>query len=121
MFAANAYRIRIANRKDADALTELARSGSLRPLGGRVLIGEIDGQPAAAISLADGRVIADPSNDTGGLVATLHMRAGAIRAYEATPSLRERLLAALPKERGKASVTPMPVSHDGQVIQKAAA
>jgi hypothetical protein len=41
------------------------------------------------------------------------MRAGAIRAYEATPSLRQRLLAALPAYRGGASVTPVPASHDG--------
>jgi hypothetical protein len=120
MFAANAYRIRFADREDADALTQLAERGSQRPLDGRVLIGEIDGKPAAAISVADGRVIAGPSHDTGRVVATLHMRAGAIRAYEATPSLRERLLAALPKERGKATVTPMPVSPADE-IEKAAA
>jgi hypothetical protein len=49
------------------------------------------------------------------------MRAGALRAYAATPSLRERLLAALPKGRGKESVTPLPVSRDGQAIEQAAA
>jgi hypothetical protein len=120
MFAANAYRIRFADRGDADALTRLAEGGSRRPLGGRVLIGELDGEPAAAISVGDGRVIADRSHDCGRVVATLHMRAGAVRAYEARPSLRERLLAALPKQRGKATVTPMPVSPADR-IEKAAA
>jgi hypothetical protein len=120
MFAANAYRFRFAHGEDAPALKQLAESGSQRPLDGRVLIGEIDGEPAAAISVADGRVIAGPSHDSGRLVATLHMRAGAIRAYEATPSLRERLLAALPKERGKATVTRMPVAPANEIERAAA-
>jgi hypothetical protein len=41
------------------------------------------------------------------------MRAGAIHAFEATPSLRERLLAALPADRGSSNVVPAPVSGDG--------
>jgi hypothetical protein len=45
-------------------------------------------------------VIADPFEPTDHLVSTLRMRAGAIRAYEVTPSLRQRLLAALPAGRG---------------------
>ncbi len=79
---------------------------------GRVIVGHIDGTPAAALSLHDGRVIADPSHSTDRLVTTLRMRAGAIRAFEATPSLRERLLAALPAARGRSNVVPAPVSGD---------
>ena len=52
MFAANAYVIRHAT--GADKLAEL---DSQRPLTGPALVGEIDGRPAAAISLTDGRVI----------------------------------------------------------------
>jgi hypothetical protein len=113
MFAANAYRIHFATPENTDALRRLAERGGQRPLDGRVLIGEIAGEPAAAVSLRDGRVISDSSPHTGSLVATLRMRAGAIRAYEATPSLRERLLAALRSYRGTAMVTPMPASRDG--------
>jgi hypothetical protein len=40
MFAANAYRIRFADGEDGEALTQLAGSGSQRPLDGRVLIGD---------------------------------------------------------------------------------
>jgi hypothetical protein len=111
MIAANAYRIRFATPADANTLSGLAEHGSLEPLVGRVLVGHIDGTPAAALSLHDGRVVADASRSTDRLVATLRMRAGAIRAFEATPSLRERLLAALPKERGRSNVVPMPVSR----------
>jgi hypothetical protein len=47
------------------------------------------------------------------VVAALRMRAGAIKAFETTPSLRERLLAALPSERGRSNVVAMPAtSHD---------
>jgi hypothetical protein len=63
---------------------------------GRVLIGEIDGAPAAAISLDDGRVIAGRSARTGHLAAFLRMRAAALRAQEAVPSLRERILSGVP-------------------------
>jgi hypothetical protein len=55
----------------------------------------------------------DSSRGTDRLVATLRMRAGAIHAFEATPSLRERLLAALPADRGSSNVVPAPVSGDG--------
>jgi hypothetical protein len=111
MIAANAYRIRFATGADADTLRLLAERESQQPLVGRVLIGQIDGTPAAALSLSEGRVIADPSRDTDRLLSTLRMRADAIHAFEATPSLRERLLAALPTERGGSNVVPMPVSR----------
>jgi hypothetical protein len=118
MIAANAYRIRFASAADADTLSQLAERDSQQPLAGRVLIGHIDGTPAAAISLHDGHVIADPSNDTGRLVTTLRMRAGAIRAFEATPSLRQRLLAAFPAERGRSNVVPAPVARDAHSEDK---
>jgi hypothetical protein len=111
MIAANAYRIRFATADDADTLKGLA--DGQEPLVGRVLIGHLDGEPAAALSLHDGRAVTDPSAETDRVVAALRMRAGAIEAFEATPSLRERLLAALPKERGRSNVVQMPVtSHD---------
>jgi hypothetical protein len=112
MFAANAYRIRFATVEDADILRRLAERDSQQPLVGRILIGEIDGRPAAALSLHDGRVIADSSSCTDRLAPTLRMRAGAIRAFEATPSLRDRLLAALPTDRGGPIAMPAPLSGD---------
>jgi hypothetical protein len=96
MFAANTHAIRLADDEDAIGLRRLAELDSQRPLGGRVLIGEIDGTPVAAVSLADGRVVADPFRNTVALVAYLRVRAQALQTYEATPSLRERLRAALP-------------------------
>jgi hypothetical protein len=96
MFAANSYHIRLANDQDTPTLRRLAQRHSAPPLQGRVLIGEIDGVGAAALSLNDGRVIADSSPRTGHLVANLRVRAVSIWAHDTTPSLRERLLAGLP-------------------------
>jgi hypothetical protein len=96
MFAANTYHIRLANDQDTGALGGLAERNSQQPFTGRVLIGEIDGVGAAALSLSDGRVVADSSPRIGNLVANLRVRAVSIWAYEAMPSLHDRLLAGLP-------------------------
>ena len=85
MFAANSYVIRHLD--------------SQRPLTGPALVGEIDGRPAAAVSLTDGRVIADPFQQTGRLVALLRMRARALSEHERKPSLRDRLRERLPEGR----------------------
>ena len=95
MLPANRYPVRLATAEDAGALARLAELDSQRPLTGRALIGTIDGHPAAAVSLEDGRAIADPFRSTADLVVQLRMRSGAVSAYEGTPSLRERLLAGL--------------------------
>jgi hypothetical protein len=113
MFPANTYRIWIADADDADALKRLEEQAGQQPPAGRILMGEIDGTPAAALSLHDGRAIADRSRNTDRLVTTLRMRAGAIRAYEAVPSLPERLRAALPAYRGESILMPAPVSRHG--------
>jgi hypothetical protein len=96
MFAANTYRIRLADDYDVATLRELANRNSQKRLDGPVLIGEIGGVEAAALSLSDGRVIADSSPRINHLVANLRIRAASIRAYQARPSLNDRLIAALP-------------------------
>jgi hypothetical protein len=95
MFAANTYNIRYAKPDDNQTLTSLAERNSQQPLTGPVLIGEFNGA-TAALSLADGRVIVDPSPRTDHLVANLRVRAVSTWAHESTPSLRDRLLAGLP-------------------------
>ena len=83
MFPADAFIIRPATEADAAALT------------GRVLIGELEGKPAAALSLKTGVAIADPFQRTDALRAYLRMRASAVEAVDREPSLRERMLDAL--------------------------
>jgi hypothetical protein len=93
MYPANSYAIRRTTEADEPTLRRLAKLDSQRPLDGPVLIGEIRGLPAAAVSLADGRVIADPFQTTVHLRQILHMRFDAFRAYSRTPSLPQRLRA----------------------------
>ena len=102
MISANAYVIRTATVDDDETLRTLAELDSQQPLYRPALIGEIDGYPAAAISLIDGRVVSDPFQFTVRLTQVLHIRAGALRAYERTPSLPERL---------RASIGTVPVAH----------
>jgi hypothetical protein len=96
MFSATTYTIRVATAADEPALRRLAEIDSQDPLtAGPMLLGEVDGKPEAAVSLADGRAIANPFVPTAHLLAHLRMRAGALGAYEHTPSLPARLRAAL--------------------------
>jgi hypothetical protein len=95
MYPANAYVIRQATEDDERALHELAELNSQRPFSGPALIGEIDGRPAAAISLFEERVIADPFQPTTALRQMLRMRLRALRAYSSTPSLTERVAMAM--------------------------
>src|SRR4051794_3657602 len=62
------------------ALARLAGLDSARPLTGDVLLAEADGHPVAAVSVADGRVVADPFQHSAGALAVLRTRAGQRRA-----------------------------------------
>ena len=95
MFPADAYVIRLATEADAATLRRLAVLDSSRPLTGRVLIGEIEGRPAAALSLKTGAAVADPFQATGNLRVHMRMRAAALEAANREPSLRERMLDAV--------------------------
>ena len=102
MIAANAYVIRKPTVDDDETLRMLAALDSQHPLHRPALIGEIEGYPAAAISLVDGRVVSDPFQFTVRLRQVLQIRMGALRAYAETPSLPERL---------RASIGTVPVAH----------
>ena len=91
MFRPNAYVVRPATADDEQVLSRLAELDRERSLRGPALIGEIDGRPAAAVALASGRVIADPSQRTTELKALLRMRFRAIRGLPQIPSLTECL------------------------------
>lgn len=95
MFGGNIYVIRLATHEDERALRELAELDSQKPITERALVGEINGRVAAALSLSDGRIVADPFQATSHLAAQLRLRAGALRAYERTPSLADRMRAAV--------------------------
>lgn len=110
MFPANAYVIRQATVFDEDELRRLAELDGGQPLPGPVLIGEIGGIPAAAVSLADGHVAADPSRPTARLVSLLGMRFRSLRAFEQQPSLPARLNANM--SGWKARARPVPTARE---------
>lgn len=96
MLSPTTYTIRLATHDDDDELRRLAEVDSQDPLApGPVLIGEIDGTPQVAYSLNNGRVVANPFVATAALTAHVRMRAGALVAYQHTPSLSDRIRAAL--------------------------
>ena len=80
MYPADAYTIRYATVDDVPALRRLVGLDGPRLFCGPALIAEIGGALAAAMSLADGRVIADPSQPTTVPRQLLRMRGDALRA-----------------------------------------
>jgi hypothetical protein len=95
MFSSKAYSIRVAAEDDESALRRLAALDSRPALSSPALIGEIDGAPAAALSLTDGRVVADPFAPTARLAVHLRLRAEGLLAHEREPSLAARIRTAL--------------------------
>lgn len=89
MFPANL--VRPATAQDAMALRKLAAAAGARPLTGDVLVAEIRGVVAAAISRDDMRTIADRALAPAYLTAILRLRANALAAVERQPSLAERM------------------------------
>src|SRR5215208_3796806 len=91
--------IRPARDVDEAALRRLAALDSTIPLRGDVLLAEEDGEMRAALSLADGRVVADPFRLTSGIVAALRARVPrhAAAAEPAPRRPRVRVLRAAPR------------------------
>ena len=75
--------IRGAAPTDARTILRLAALDSTRPFDGDALIAEIDGRPAAAMSLVSGKVVADPFARTAELVDMLEVHRRALAEREA--------------------------------------
>jgi hypothetical protein len=84
--ASTAYVIYEATARDNVKLWYLSQLTGQPRLRDRVLIGDIQGVPAAAIAIADDRVVADHRRDTARLTQLLRSRAQDLRARERTPS-----------------------------------
>ena len=92
MHSSSSFVIREATVKDSHAIQQLAAMAGSRPLEGDILVGEIAGRPAAAISLKDERVVADAFGIFLGLAAQLRMRAREIGAAKYSSLLRQRIM-----------------------------
>jgi hypothetical protein len=82
--------LRAAGPDEAAELRRLAELDSAHPLDGQALIALVDGRLVAAISLGDGRVIADPLAATGEARALLHTRAAQLAHTPRRPWRRFR-------------------------------
>jgi hypothetical protein len=71
----SAVELRLAGAEDARAVRRLADLDDAPELDGRALLALVDGEPVAAISLMDGRVVANPFVRTQHAVTLLRMRA----------------------------------------------
>ena len=80
--------IRAATPADGRVLIRLATLDSAPTPSGPVLIAEADGEPKAALSLRDDRVVADPFSRTAELVALLRLHAQALAAREERAAYR---------------------------------
>jgi hypothetical protein len=76
--------VRPARFADDDALARLAALDSARPLArGQVLVAEVDGRIVAAVSLHDGRAVADPFAPSADAVEILRVHAAGSRPAKA--------------------------------------
>jgi hypothetical protein len=92
----NAFTIRPAQPSDEPTLRWLARLAAQPALPRPALIGDIDGLPAAAMSVTDGRVVADPHRRTGALAERLRLHRSGWRANRSPDALREQVRALIP-------------------------
>jgi hypothetical protein len=92
----NAFTIRPAQPSDEPTLRWLARLAAQPAVARPALIGDIDGLPAAAISVADGRVVADPHRRTAALAARLRLHRAGWRPHRSPDALREQVRALIP-------------------------
>lgn len=74
--------IRPACDADVAPLHDLAELDSAAPLTGPVFVAVVDARLWAALSLADGRVVADPFRPSAGAVELLALRVAQLRAAE---------------------------------------
>lgn len=82
--------IRFARPDDRPAIAAVAARDSALPPAEPLLVATVDGEVRAALSLADGTLVADPFEPTAALVEMLRLRAGAGRLPRPSASHRRQ-------------------------------
>jgi hypothetical protein len=59
---------------ESEPVRRLASLAGRSAPSGPVMLAELDGEPVAAIAIADGATVADPARATPGITSHLHMR-----------------------------------------------
>jgi hypothetical protein len=75
--------LRLAHADETGLVRRLADLDDAPMLDGEILLALVDGQPVAALSLTDGRVLANPFVPTAEAVALLTLRAAQLSAKRA--------------------------------------
>jgi hypothetical protein len=96
MLNANAFTIRPAHESDEATLRWLAAIAAQPVVRRPALIGDVDGVPAAALSLVDGHLVSDPYRPAPGLGAQLRLHRSGWRAHGRREAARRQVRAALP-------------------------
>ncbi len=97
--------LRPARDNDLTAVARLAALDSARIPDGPLLLGLVDGELAAAMSLSTGAVVADPFRPTLALVELLTMRAARLRRGSPARGLVQRARDGLPGGRRAGALT----------------
>ena len=92
--------LRCADARDRPALARLAALDSASPPAPPVLVADLEGQLLAAISLADGAVLANPFRPTAALVELLQARERQLRTGSFSGRVRPRVRRLDPPPRG---------------------
>jgi hypothetical protein len=96
MFHAHGFTVRRAGESDERTLAWLGTLAGEPAVRRPALIGDIDGMPAAAISLVDGRVVEDPFQAPTGLGAHLRLHRSGWRIRDRSDASRRHVRAVLP-------------------------
>jgi hypothetical protein len=93
--------IRPAYADDESAIIRLAALDSAPVPARPMLVGEVDGELHVALSLSDGRVIANPFERTADVVALLRLHASTERARTGGPAAAAHLTNARRRDRAR--------------------
>lgn len=97
--------IRFATDEDAADVIRLGRLDSSHAPQGRVLLGVVDGETRAALSIEDGHVVADPFHPTADVIALLALRAARLRDADQGAALPGRARSLLRRTTPRRRVT----------------
>jgi len=96
MVQPHGFTVRRAQDSDEPTLTWLTSLSSESALRRPILIGHLDGMPAAALSLVDGRIVENPLYPAPGLAAHLRLHRAGWRMGAHREALRAQLRRVMP-------------------------
>jgi hypothetical protein len=102
----NRHDIHIEHDPGHEDLLVLAELDEDAPIAAPALVSRVDGEAVAALSLVDGRAVANPFRHTAMIVTMLELQANAMRTVERKPSRRARIM--LRPRRSGSGLAPTP-------------